>query len=722
MADNITKPSRSYSTDHENDGREFDEDPLVELARIVSDDGSFFQSTPAKPADLAGSGSRADAFSADLEAELMEQFEASFAGEAAGAVDAVSADEPEPATEVEGVSEHVQYTTSDSQALSAMTTAADMRSEEVISTEYERSGVYEAPPANDADDRYAAVRPADQAGSDLPADPPPDDPGNSTLETAVEPIQDPYGIAPDPYGAAPDPYGAAADEAIAGTSTGAPLPSAFEMEFAEALADTASPPIAEDFTPEFGVEAYGRDPEFQGSQAADDGLADDDPDYMVSQYAGQATDDDGYMDDVYDGRMEMPPPVPARSGGRKGLIAVVGVLAVVVLGGGVAAYISKVAPNDPAMPAPVIKAESGDVKVMADAGEASGTAPSVLEPLAGQQAKSEEKLIDRIEEPQQIARVVLPGPVNEDTTQLTKPIGEQAEEPSGSATDAIGKTIDRVMQDTGQPAVAPKYDPIGPRKVRTVVVKPDGSIVSNNNATALAQPSLPVQPVPPTVETMEIASVNSIPSPEPTPVKTMEITSAPVPGETTAGSGEALNGASPPAMPTQVANVEPSVPVTETGDAALAMAAPTGAIPRPRPANAPDAVVARAPSTQTTQPAARSTREPVNLLAAPAETDQPRVTASTTPTATAPTTTGQSGYVVQVSSQRSADQAQASFADMKRHYRSVLGGFEPNIQRADLGAKGTYYRVRVGPMASREAALRLCEQLKSVGGNCFVTR
>jgi cell division protein FtsN len=59
---------------------------------------------------------------------------------------------------------------------------------------------------------------------------------------------------------------------------------------------------------------------------------------------------------------------------------------------------------------------------------------------------------------------------------------------------------------------------------------------------------------------------------------------------------------------------------------------------------------------------------------------------------------------------------------MKRRYKSVLGGFEPDIQRADLGAKGTYYRVRIGPMASRGAALRLCEQLKSAGGNCFVTR
>lgn len=688
MADNINRPSRSYGTDRENSGHEFDEDPLVELARIVSDDGSFFQSAPAKPAKSPEPGTRADPFSADLEAELMEQFEASFADEAAGAVDIAHADEPAPEVE----SAYGDYTASDSQAISAMATAADMQSEAVISTDYERSEVYESAAAND---RFAA------AGNDLPADPSFDPhselPGNFSENPDVEPIDDAYRVAPG--------------GATASTAADGPHANSFEMEFAEALADTTSRPFTEDFTPEFGVEAYGRDPEFQGDQASSDGLSDDDLDYAASQYAEPLTDADGNLDDAYESRLAMPPPAAARSGGRKGLIAVVGVLAVVILGGGVAAYIGKIAPNDPAMPAPVIKAEGGDVKIMADAADTSGTAPSVLDPLTGQQAKLEEKLIDRIEEPQQIARVVLPGSVNGSSTQLAKPVGEQTEEPSGSVTDAIGKTIDRVMQQPDQPPATPKFDPIGPRKVRTVVVKPDGSFVSNDNAAGLAQRSLPMPPAPAAVETMEIASVNSTQSPKPTPVKTMEITSAPASGDT----GDIKT---PLLQPPPVANTEPLPPVMDAVATLDAMVVPTGSIPRPKPANASDAVIARAQSTQATRSAARSTREPVNLLAAPAATDQPRVTASTAPTVTA---TGQNGYVVQITSQRSADQAKASFAEMQRRYRSILGGFDPNIQRADLGAKGIYYRARVGPMM-RDAALHVCEQLKSAGGNCFVTR
>jgi hypothetical protein len=697
MADNTTKPSRSYRTEEGNVGHEFDEDPLVELARIVSEDGSFFQSTPANPAEQAESGARTDPFSADLEAELMEQFEASFAGAAAGAVDVSDAAEPEPAPEAESPSEYAQYAASDSQALGDMATEAETRSDEAISTDYERSEVYEAA----ADDRFAPFGAVDQIGDDLPADPP----ANPAIVPAVEPIEEPYRVAPD--------------DTIARTAPGEPHPNVFEMEFAEALADTASPPLVEDFTPEFGVEAYGRGTEIQDSPAAGDGLSDYEADYSVSQYGEPLTDGDGNADDAYEASTAMPPPAPARSGGRKGLIAVAGVLAVVILGGGVAAYISKSASNDPATPAPVIKAEDGNVKIMADATDTAGTAPSMLDPLTGQQAKSEEKLIDRIEEPQQIARVVLPGPENGNTAQLAKPVGGQPVEPSDSLADEIGKTIDRVMQDTGQPAATPKFDPIGPRKVRTVIVKPDGSIVSNDNAPTLTQPASPVQPAPPAPKTMEVAAVGSTQSPEPMPVKTIEIASTPKPVEPTAiaGSDDTMANANPSPQPMQVATTEPLAPLTETGDAGntlQAMEALAGVVPRPKPANVPDAVIARAPSAQAIQSTARSTREPVNLLAAAAETDQPRVTASTGP--------AQSGYVVQVSSQRSADQAQSAFATMQRRYKSVLGGFQPNIQRADLGAKGTYYRVRIGPMASRDAALRLCEQLKSAGGSCFVTR
>jgi cell division protein FtsN len=68
------------------------------------------------------------------------------------------------------------------------------------------------------------------------------------------------------------------------------------------------------------------------------------------------------------------------------------------------------------------------------------------------------------------------------------------------------------------------------------------------------------------------------------------------------------------------------------------------------------------------------------------------------------------------------DQAQSSFAGMKRQFPSFLGPLSADIQEADLGAKGTYFRVRVGPYATRGEAIKVCEGLKAAGGSCIVTQ
>jgi cell division protein FtsN len=88
------------------------------------------------------------------------------------------------------------------------------------------------------------------------------------------------------------------------------------------------------------------------------------------------------------------------------------------------------------------------------------------------------------------------------------------------------------------------------------------------------------------------------------------------------------------------------------------------------------------------------------------------------PAAAAPT----SGYVVQVSSQRSESDAQASYRALQGKFPSVLGSRQALIKRADLGDKGTYYRAVLGPFNSAEDAARLCGDLKSAGGQCVVQR
>jgi hypothetical protein len=80
------------------------------------------------------------------------------------------------------------------------------------------------------------------------------------------------------------------------------------------------------------------------------------------------------------------------------------------------------------------------------------------------------------------------------------------------------------------------------------------------------------------------------------------------------------------------------------------------------------------------------------------------------------------GYAVQVTARRSKADAQASFLALQSKFPRQLGGRTASFQRADLGAKGIYYRAMVGPFASSGAADQFCGSLKAAGGECIIQR
>ncbi len=75
--------------------------------------------------------------------------------------------------------------------------------------------------------------------------------------------------------------------------------------------------------------------------------------------------------------------------------------------------------------------------------------------------------------------------------------------------------------------------------------------------------------------------------------------------------------------------------------------------------------------------------------------------------------------VRQLGAFESQELANGAWATFRSRYEA-LGQLAPDIQRADLGAKGIVYRLRAGPFADRTAAVDACTQLKAAGGNCFV--
>ena len=90
------------------------------------------------------------------------------------------------------------------------------------------------------------------------------------------------------------------------------------------------------------------------------------------------------------------------------------------------------------------------------------------------------------------------------------------------------------------------------------------------------------------------------------------------------------------------------------------------------------------------------------------------------PAANAAANTG-AGFVAVLSSQKTRMDALKAFADLQQKYGEALSGRVPDVQEADLGDKGIWYRVVVGPPGSRNAANGVCSQLKSAGySSCWV--
>jgi cell division septation protein DedD len=113
-----------------------------------------------------------------------------------------------------------------------------------------------------------------------------------------------------------------------------------------------------------------------------------------------------------------------------------------------------------------------------------------------------------------------------------------------------------------------------------------------------------------------------------------------------------------------------------------------------------------------------------NLASAPPDqaTEQAPSAPPISPTRNAATPASNGGYVVQVSSERSDSEAQASFKTLQSRYPAVLGGRSALIRRVDLGEKGIVYRAQVGPFDKVDEAKQLCGSLKAAGGHCIVQR
>jgi len=242
-----------------------------------------------------------------------------------------------------------------------------------------------------------------------------------------------------------------------------------------------------------------------------------------------------------------------------------------------------------------------------------------------------------------------------------------------SRDDTAETSVADVARTVGEGDDAASESELANRKVRTVTVRPDGTIVSGDEAVA-GNEELPV----------DRPAVPELPGAD---VQPSELLAA-VPDGSSDPIGAALTtGAAAPTDSTQ-----------------LSALAPTGPAPTIDPNIVAPIPVAR-PADRSTLGGGSNQRvaatQPVAAAEAPA----------------APAATSSSGPYVQLSSQPTEGDAASSLRATQNRLSGLLNGRSLAVRQVDLGAKGTWYRV-VLPVDSFQEATQTCASLKANGVDC----
>jgi hypothetical protein len=292
--------------------------------------------------------------------------------------------------------------------------------------------------------------------------------------------------------------------------------------------------------------------------------------------------------------------------------------------------------------------------------------------------------------------------------------------PDDNDSDVPDRAMSTPVDDTQDPRLLPGVDQpetasdsgdadrtpaVSPRKVRTMIVKPDGTLVAREETAPADEPvvnQVKTTTIKPNGSAANFPASNEVASADirATPVET---TPAPPAQAPVSQSVLAKAAASDPV------NVEPpvrqvqSTPVQEPVGAKPADAAP---IPSARPA------AAQPPK----QAAAQQPKPPAAQQPKPAEV------AAVEPAATQPQAAAPSGgYGMQIASLPSEAEANKSYASLSKKFAGVLAGRSFEIRKAEIAGKGTFYRVRI-PAGSKDEAAALCEKYRGAGGSCLISK
>ena len=174
----------------------------------------------------------------------------------------------------------------------------------------------------------------------------------------------------------------------------------------------------------------------------------------------------------------------------------------------------------------------------------------------------------------------------------------------------------------------------------------------------------------------------------------------------------------------------PSAPVRLVPQSGTPSAAPTSPVSAPVAQTAPAPVAPTPPPVvQTTEvataPAAPEPKpEPKPAPAPKAPAPKPIAKAAPAPAVPAANTANLSNsYRIQLAAARSEKAVKSEWDRLQRRNKDLLGALQLQITKIDLGStKGTFYRLRAGPLSNSSQAKALCERLKQRKLGCLVVK
>jgi hypothetical protein len=85
-----------------------------------------------------------------------------------------------------------------------------------------------------------------------------------------------------------------------------------------------------------------------------------------------------------------------------------------------------------------------------------------------------------------------------------------------------------------------------------------------------------------------------------------------------------------------------------------------------------------------------------------------------------PNTVVSGPYVAQLAALQSETATEGAWRRLASRAPDLFAGVRMDVERADLGARGVYYRVRAGYFADREEATLFCERIRQMRQDCIV--